>query len=186
MQQTTNFNYTTQLNNFGICAIVLNKYNSEYIQVLKNNGFRYFSKTHEWSKPGFKNLEKFNNYIIALFNNDTKLLKQLQPKKDDIIKQCIELKKHGIDKKKLWINEQNEKAIQRLLQNNILDRGCCEIVLSYCIKNKINFWSITTEQTQQIIVDNETIMNDIIEYNKNMKIQNCTWLENLYNDGLPF
>jgi hypothetical protein len=183
----TNFNYTTQLNTFGISAIVLNSYNYEIIQTLKNDGFKYYAKTKEWSKPGFKNLDQFNNYLIALFNNDTKLLQQFKPDKKTTNKQYTAIFTSGVKtQKQKYIESMNEKTIQRLLNENILDRGCIEIMLSYCIKNKLNFWDITTQQIQSYISSNDEILNDIIEYNKAAKIQNCTWLENLYNEGLPF
>jgi len=184
--QTTNNLYTIQFNTFGIAAIVLNNYNADMIQTLKNDGFRYFSKTHEWSKPGFNNLEKFENYLIALFNNDTKLLQQFKPDKKTINKQFNNLKSLGFNKKQKYIDSMNEKTIQRLLNDGVLDRGCIEIILLYCIKNKINFWDITTESIKNLIAKNDAIMNDIIEYNKNSNINNCEWLQNLYNDGLPF
>lgn len=186
MQQTNTITtYQTQLNNLGIYSVVLDAYNREYIQILKNDNFRYFSKTKQWSKPGFNNLDQFNNYLIALFNHDTKMIKKLQPKKDEIIKQCITLKKAGFENKKKYINERNEQKINELLK--VFDNGSVYLLLEYCKNKKLDFWSMTPDNAKKIIIENTELQHDIIEYNKQNNItNNTTWINDIFNDGLPF
>lgn len=180
-----NITYTTQLNNFGICCIVLDQYNKEYIQLLKNDGFRYFSKNHQWSKTGFNNLDVFNSYLIALFNNDTQSIKKMQPNKKDIIKQCITLKKAGYQNKKNYIDKRNQAKINEL--EKVFDSGSANLLLIHCINKKINFWDLSIDEAKKIIINDLELQKDIIDYNNQNNItKNTSWINNLYNEGLPF
>jgi len=182
--QQNNITYTTQLNNLGICCIVLDRYNQEYIQALKNDGFKYYSITKQWSKPGFNSLDKFNNYLIALFNNDTKMLKKLKPNKDDLKNDIKKLAAIKYQTKKHYINNQNALKIAEL--EKIFDKGTAELICQFCIKNKLDFWSISESTAKDLIIKNNDLLNDIIDFNKTNNINNCNWINDVYNDGLPF
>lgn len=184
MQTITANNYTTQLNNFGICSIILSSYNKDLIAILKHNDFRYFSKTKEWSKAGFTDLNTFNTYLIALFNNDTKLIKKLSPKKNDVIKQCIALKIAGRESKKNYINFKNNEKIAQL--EKVFDSGVANIILEYCRVKKIDFWNISPEEIKAIILKNDNLLNDIIEFNKINDVITCDFIIDAINESLPF
>lgn len=186
MQQstTTITTFKTQFNKFNIASIVLSQYDQTMINKLKENNFKYFSITKEWSKAGFNDLQLFESYCIAVFNNDTKMIKKLEPKKDAVIKQCLILKKAGASKRLEYINRKNDEKIQEL--SNIFDYGTASILLEYYKINKLDFWSISESEAKKTILNNQTILNDIVEFNNTNNIKNCSWIESTFNDGLPF
>lgn len=177
--------YEIKLNTFGIACITLDSYNKEYVEALKKNGFRYYSKTKEWSKPGFTDLERFEGFVLAVFNNDTKGMKKYGVEKEALIKQCYALKKAGMTSKMKYIEMKNSETIDRLMKNGF-DLGTATIICEFYKHEKKDFWGITPEEARQVIVKNENLIEDIIDYNKTNNINTCSITLEIWNDGMPF
>lgn len=179
-----NTQFLTQKNNLNICCIVLSNYDRAMIEQLKKYGFRYFSKTKEWSKTGFNDLSLFDNYCLAVLNNDTKMIKKLEPTKKDLKADIKKLAAIRYKSKKEYIQNKNNSKILEL--EKIFDKGTAELVCQFCIKNKIDFWSIDETGIKDLILNNIDLLNDIIDFNTSNTINSCKWILEAYNEGLPF